>query len=83
MDVVEASHLNCIKQYCENNPDMIFKMRKFGKTWTMGIFDMNDDHNFETVSDNSFLGALRLMCRIISTNKEHQTNVGLEQKEKA
>lgn len=39
MDVIEASHMEVIKQYLIKNPDRQFKARKLSSHWTLSIQD--------------------------------------------
>jgi hypothetical protein len=65
MDVVEASHLQEIKDYLEKNPDGVFKMRKFNNEWTVGVVDIYDETIGFTASDSSFVGALKAMSALL------------------
>lgn len=66
MDVVEASHLQKIKEHLEVNPDFVFKMRKFDGKWFVGVVYIYDDGEFAAMSDSSFVGALKQLSEFLN-----------------
>ncbi len=75
MDVVEASHLEVIKQHLLNNTDHEFKMRKFNGTWILGVYNIYDDFNhIHIASESSFAEAVKKMSNLLSSqyNKEQE-----------
>ena len=62
MNSIDASHLEVIKQYLEDNPQTGFRMRKWQGQWHLGTYDFFDDfHDELRVTESSFTEAIKQM----------------------